>query len=786
MRTRVVFIPGIMGSVLADDQLQGWSGARSRCQDNLDYLVDTALSVWGKAFVQNANPCEEPNNPAVLWGEYGMLHWFFDAEGWVRRMTKGNGIERGHGVVLPPPVRNHGLAKIALNAQALGTLAQFLAGPFTDKLNDTVIDPYGPMIDMLDELHQQRQIDLLVFAHDWRLSIAYNATVLAEVIRKKWWRRATPEEFDALRPDPDDQVTIIAHSMGGLVARYYIEASQANLSYIQTGSVRNVALEGHRLVRRLIAIGTPHLGSLRSYLSCIGVVNPLALNNGIFTFLRSQLYLPKLFDLAADKEVELVSRGRLSLPSSAHVGSEEPRAGEKAVQDFDARAIAEHMSSLIEMFPVWDFTDAAAASQPEYRPTLIDSADDAKRMYTYYWQREVSFGREKNYKRPLKHSGSSFPPWRIFHEFRRRLVTPECLGLWLKSRNVRYHLLGSVEHPTITSFSPRTGGTDEQSGRGDSVVPRMSALLSAWSGQDYIDRWQLRSANKHDMLCRDVTAVDMCRDLVTPVVAGRRSRRTAEVVSIGRFEDIRGLADHIILTAGFRWLPRRIVISVTTIRLSSTADRQPFATLFKNGRVDLPVSEYLPKKNPWKTASWEITYESGQQSIGRRRIVGVDAQQKGLAQTLGIGGVVFLPELPCQDYLEVITWNLGERDTISKGTDNSTHAEVQFARWFVDRFGPWITDRARTAAKPILQAVDITNKGSGDSPCAQCQEELREIGSWVKEHAKLECVGTLSWSRLYDINKPYSASSGPTYLADLARTKGAGWRIDPLSPCPTK
>lgn len=53
---------------------------------------------------------------------------------------------------------------------------------------------------------------------------------------------------NALRHDDADKVDLVCHSAGGLVARYYL-----------------MYLGGHKSVRNLITMGTPHQGTLFSY-----------------------------------------------------------------------------------------------------------------------------------------------------------------------------------------------------------------------------------------------------------------------------------------------------------------------------------------------------------------------------------------------------------------------------------------------------------------------------------------------------------------------------------------
>jgi pimeloyl-ACP methyl ester carboxylesterase len=78
------------------------------------------------------------------------------------------------------------------------------------------------------------------FPYDWRLSNRHSARCLAEFVepRLKAWRRSHGS---------DARVVFVAHSMGGLVARYYLEVLDG----------------GHwRDCRALLTFGTPYRGSL--------------------------------------------------------------------------------------------------------------------------------------------------------------------------------------------------------------------------------------------------------------------------------------------------------------------------------------------------------------------------------------------------------------------------------------------------------------------------------------------------------------------------------------------
>jgi pimeloyl-ACP methyl ester carboxylesterase len=78
-------------------------------------------------------------------------------------------------------------------------------------------------------LGYERGTDLLEFAYDWRQDVRLAAQGLAEAIER--WQVGAP-------------VTIIAHSLGTLVTRYYVER-----------------LGGKRFVERILLMGGPHYGT---------------------------------------------------------------------------------------------------------------------------------------------------------------------------------------------------------------------------------------------------------------------------------------------------------------------------------------------------------------------------------------------------------------------------------------------------------------------------------------------------------------------------------------------
>lgn len=90
-----------------------------------------------------------------------------------------------------------------------------------------------------------------VLAYDWRqdnVVTAQKLDTLIEQIRR-----------DCRRPDL--KVDLLAHSMGGLIARYYLRYGSRD---VLDGNALKATLAGSRKVRRAILLGTPNLGSVSS------------------------------------------------------------------------------------------------------------------------------------------------------------------------------------------------------------------------------------------------------------------------------------------------------------------------------------------------------------------------------------------------------------------------------------------------------------------------------------------------------------------------------------------
>ncbi len=96
-----------------------------------------------------------------------------------------------------------------------------------------------------------RERKYYVFTYDWRQDNVIIAGRLADLV----------ERIKEDHGDPELQVDLIAHSMGGLVARYYLRYGRED---VLGDNEFPVNFSGAGNVRRVILLGTPNLGSVSS------------------------------------------------------------------------------------------------------------------------------------------------------------------------------------------------------------------------------------------------------------------------------------------------------------------------------------------------------------------------------------------------------------------------------------------------------------------------------------------------------------------------------------------
>jgi pimeloyl-ACP methyl ester carboxylesterase len=131
---------------------------------------------------------------------------------------------------------------------------------------------------LLEDLQQcgfnEEDESLVVLPYDWRRSISLASEVLAACI-----------ERIISQHDKNIEIVLIGHSMGGLVARCYLEYENF------------VDRDGRRNVKCLITLGTPHRGVPIAFSGALGLEKRLFLSEGQVKDLASRVEFPGLYEL---------------------------------------------------------------------------------------------------------------------------------------------------------------------------------------------------------------------------------------------------------------------------------------------------------------------------------------------------------------------------------------------------------------------------------------------------------------------------------------------------------
>jgi pimeloyl-ACP methyl ester carboxylesterase len=124
---------------------------------------------------------------------------------------------------------------------------------FYGKIVHTLSDVGGYKLSQVGKKVNPKQKNYYVFLYDWRQDNVKSAGELADFI----------EQVRLDYNDPKLKVDIVAHSMGGLITRYYIRYGKQDVIN-DNDFDKKLTMYGADCVRRVILLGTPNLGSVRT------------------------------------------------------------------------------------------------------------------------------------------------------------------------------------------------------------------------------------------------------------------------------------------------------------------------------------------------------------------------------------------------------------------------------------------------------------------------------------------------------------------------------------------
>lgn len=246
MRDMVVVIPGIIGSVLQKDGKDIWGISRQSLWQ--------AFSSFGDSLKQLKLNCDDDSELDDL----------------------GDGIKASRIIEMP-----HLIPELAKN---IGYTE--LSRLITNNFKVTEGDIYK----------NDKPANFFKFYYDWRRDNRVSARLLKRLLdeRLKKWRES-PNGAE------DGKIIMLAHSMGGLLARYYLEV-----------------LEGWQDCRALITLGTPHRGSVDAFNFIVnGFKKPLLDDiTEVMRSLRSVYQLMPIYPmLKIGNEYKRIAEAGIDLPN---------------------------------------------------------------------------------------------------------------------------------------------------------------------------------------------------------------------------------------------------------------------------------------------------------------------------------------------------------------------------------------------------------------------------------------------------------------------------------------
>ncbi|MEH6591837.1 MAG: hypothetical protein V7746_16370 [Halioglobus sp.] len=136
----------------------------------------------------------------------------------------------------------------AIELTTCGMTDSVVGQDFYGEIEDTLTGPGGYVSATPGETVDRSKRHYYRFVYDWRQDNTISAAALDQLV----------EQIRADHEQPNLQVDIVAHSMGGLVTRYWLRYGSEDVLNDNDFPLNNV---GGEKARKLVLVGTPSLGS---------------------------------------------------------------------------------------------------------------------------------------------------------------------------------------------------------------------------------------------------------------------------------------------------------------------------------------------------------------------------------------------------------------------------------------------------------------------------------------------------------------------------------------------
>jgi hypothetical protein len=674
---RVVVIPGLLGSALVDSVIEQ-PAAEALCAKHWDEIPEQRdkLRRLGNEL------CGKESNS--LWGRAAFLHWNADLDGWLKLMTDGNGYDKP-GVIVRATRPTELIIK---------------RGPFSP----LQVIPYRDLIERLN----RAGAEVLEFPYDWRLSAAVAVDQLNNAILKRWFGGIKPSS----KPSEKKRVMLIGHSLGGLIARLFIEDPRTC---------------GSLVVRHAVLVGVPHKGAPDAF--------------GHFTGAQ------KFLQLAPDAPYLLTSEW---VPCEEPISPTNPATWSAAVASIDLSRLVKHHSSIIQLFPRYDFVEDRANPKE-------------KEKYTKTFER-------------ITHKPSGETALKILGEMSALLREPASLASWLSENDITYDIVSTIDLPTNVGMKRARNGKDFEmvlnKKGGDGTVPTFSSV--GWLGDVdkllSITRTNLQPKKKyrsHPEMCQNEQVQQLCVNRLKrrPQKGARDRMPEADVplfLEIARDIILKGKEPF----GDPEW--KKVKKNRTTVIC--------FA-LIKGAKKGKPLFDPTTRKEDNQTRLVKDL-----KGIDSTRVVyggntGRTKYQFVLLSPISStpSGIVFLPA-PDEDYVHVFGIIAEQWDKTDEKSKKG-HAEKQ-VQSFID------AQRKELDWKGAIQDIflwngSLTRPGGGFSPCADCCDSLATM--WCPDGLQGR---RMEWKEVYEGRSITKKNRTTTVsLGLMERAKPVPWTLT-LQPRP--